>query len=246
MKRILTFVLLASLVFSNACNSTAKTNESPKKTHSTNISEKKKATMKKMEGKVLNDLQKLSKNENNLLILDVRTKEEYEEGHLKYAVSLPLSDIQKDTSILDEFKDKPIILYCRSGSRSGQAGNILLKAGFNDITNGGGVIDYKYELLKSYTNLTAKQFIEKSKGKNTLIIDIRAKKDYDKAHFKNAINIELKDLKSNLKKIPKDKTILVYSYTGYESIEFINNLINNGYNNIYNAIQGTNEYKYSF
>ena len=242
---------MVSLVFSNACNSTAKTNENSKKTNSKNISEnketqKKKAVMKNMQGKVLQDLQKLSKNESDTLILDVRTKKEYEEGHLKYAVSLPLNDIQKDTSILDEFKDTPIILYCRSGNRSGQAGNILLKAGFSDITNGGGVIDYPFELVKSYTNLTAKQFIEKSKEKNTVIIDIREKKDYDKAHLKNSVNIELKDLKENLNKISKDKTILVYSYTGYESIGFVNSLISNGYTNIYNAIQGTNEYKYSF
>lgn len=64
-------------------------------------------------------------------IIDVRTKKEYQEGHLNGAINIPLSDIKgkiKDMNI-----DKKILLYCQSGIRSKKALKILKDLGYNDI-----------------------------------------------------------------------------------------------------------------
>ena len=75
------------------------------------------------------------------LVLDVRTKEEFEAGHIKGAKNIPVQVIQNH---LDEIKgyDKQIIAYCRSGRRSGRATTILVKAGIQAV-NGGGYEDLK-------------------------------------------------------------------------------------------------------
>ncbi|MCZ2101446.1 MAG: rhodanese-like domain-containing protein [Chitinophagales bacterium] len=68
-------------------------------------------------------------------LVDVRTPMEYSSGHPKGAVNIPLSSI---SSNLSKFKNKKnIILFCRSGNRSGQAASILKSNGISDVYNGG-------------------------------------------------------------------------------------------------------------
>lgn len=66
-------------------------------------------------------------NNNEYIILDVRTKEEYSEGHIIDAINIPYDNLNKDTS-LD--KDKIIFVYCRSGNRSKIAFDTLTKLGY--------------------------------------------------------------------------------------------------------------------
>lgn len=72
------------------------------------------------------------------LVVDVRTPAEFSAGHYEGAINIPLDQVQ---SRMNEFgdKDKPIIVYCRSGNRSGQAKKILESSGFKDVINGGGL-----------------------------------------------------------------------------------------------------------
>ncbi len=74
------------------------------------------------------------------LVIDVRTPEEFAGGHYKGARNIPLKEIPQR---LSEFgaKDGPIVVYCRTGHRSGKARSILLENGFTDVTNGGGFRD---------------------------------------------------------------------------------------------------------
>jgi phage shock protein E len=74
------------------------------------------------------------------LVVDVRTPEEFREGHYKDAINIPLSDIP---ARLKEFGDtsNPVIVYCRSGRRSAEAKKILTEKGFKDITDAGGLTD---------------------------------------------------------------------------------------------------------
>jgi len=69
------------------------------------------------------------------LIIDVRTVGEYENGHIKGSLNIPLSDIENAMSWL--IKDVPIIVVCESGSRSGQAKKILEINGYKKVYNGG-------------------------------------------------------------------------------------------------------------
>ena len=74
------------------------------------------------------------------LIVDVRTGEEYNEGHLEGALLLPVQELEER---LDELPmDKPIIVYCRSGNRSRSAAEILVANGFTMIYDMGGISDW--------------------------------------------------------------------------------------------------------
>ena len=77
---------------------------------------------------------------NGAVIIDVRTKEEYNDGHYKNALNIPVKDLPNHLDSLGE-KDKTIIVYCASGARSALAAKILKKSGYTDVTNAGGLED---------------------------------------------------------------------------------------------------------
>lgn len=74
---------------------------------------------------------------NGAIILDVRSKEEFNSGHIKGAVNIPLDTLASSVSKLGN-KDKNIITCCMSGGRSSMAKSILHGAGYNNVHNGGG------------------------------------------------------------------------------------------------------------
>lgn len=69
-------------------------------------------------------------------IVDVRTKGEYQSGHIKGSVNIPLNNLRNSLSKIK--KDKPVITCCASGMRSASGKNILKSSGFNEVYNGGG------------------------------------------------------------------------------------------------------------
>lgn len=69
-------------------------------------------------------------------IVDVRTKGEYQQGHIKGSQNIPLNNLSTQHSQWN--KEKPIILCCASGMRSSQAKSILTSHGFKEVYNGGG------------------------------------------------------------------------------------------------------------
>lgn len=73
--------------------------------------------------------------EEGAFLVDVRTPGEFAGGHVKGSVNIPLDNLQTQIS---QFKDKKhIIVFCRSGNRSGMAKNILEQNGFKNVVNGG-------------------------------------------------------------------------------------------------------------
>ena len=71
------------------------------------------------------------------LILDVRSKSEYDGGHIKDSINIPVDQLQKNLSKLKD-KDKTIITCCASGMRSASAKSILQNNGYKNVHNGGG------------------------------------------------------------------------------------------------------------
>lgn len=69
----------------------------------------------------------LEANTNSVVIVDVRTPEEFQQGHVPNAINVPLSNIIDNPAILRISKEKPIVLYCRSGYRAGKAAEALQK-----------------------------------------------------------------------------------------------------------------------
>lgn len=79
-------------------------------------------------------------------LIDVRTAGEYESGYIPTAVNIPLSEIGDNPPTDD--KEDLIILYCRSGNRSGQALNILVDLGYSNVHNLGGIRDWAGEVVQ--------------------------------------------------------------------------------------------------
>ena len=90
----------------------------------------------------------LMSHETGGLVLDIREDKEYQSGHIKDSMHIPLSALKSRISELDKYKDNNIILGCRSGSRSGRACGILKKSGFEKVHNlRGGVLAWENENL---------------------------------------------------------------------------------------------------
>ncbi len=70
-----------------------------------------------------------------------QTVKEYEEQHLKNAINIPVQKLDSSLNRLEKVKNKPIMVYCRSGSRSIKASRILEKNGFTPLNVEGGIIE---------------------------------------------------------------------------------------------------------
>ena len=77
-------------------------------------------------------------NRDNTLVLDVREDKELGDGKIQDARHITLKDLTKRIVELDKHKEAPVLVYCRSGNRSGMACSMLTKAGFSDVSNLGG------------------------------------------------------------------------------------------------------------
>ena len=82
----------------------------------------------------------LLENDENVTLLDVRTIEEYKSGHLRDATLIPVQALSKNLGMLKQDKNKKIVVYCRTGSRSVSASRILEENGFTPLNVKGGII----------------------------------------------------------------------------------------------------------
>ena len=84
--------------------------------------------------------------EEGYIILDTRTREEFEEGHIPGAVLIPHDQIKEKAEEVLTDKDQLILVYCRSGRRSKIAAEALVELGYTNIKEFGGIIDWPYEV----------------------------------------------------------------------------------------------------
>ena len=78
----------------------------------------------------------------NAMLVDVRTPEEYREGHIPGSINVPLQQIE-DIELEVAEKNTPLYVYCRSGARNRQATAMLQEMGYEEVHNIGGILDYK-------------------------------------------------------------------------------------------------------
>ena len=90
----------------------------------------------------------LMDSESGYIIIDARTQEEYDEGHIPGAILIPEYEIADRAEKELPDKDKLILVYCRSGRRSKIAAEELVKLGYTNIKEFGGIIDWEYEIVK--------------------------------------------------------------------------------------------------
>ena len=84
--------------------------------------------------------------EENYIILDVRTQEEYDQGHIPGAILIPDNRIDADAEKILTDKNQLILVYCRSGRRSKLAAERLVQLGYTNIKEFGGILDWPYEV----------------------------------------------------------------------------------------------------
>ena len=82
------------------------------------------------------------------VVLDVRTAEEYREKHIPKAVLLPLAEVKEKAAVVLPDKNAEILVYCRSGNRSRQAGVLLAEMGYTSVYDFGGIQDWPYEVVQ--------------------------------------------------------------------------------------------------
>lgn len=82
-----------------------------------------------------------------VIILDVRTQQEYNEGHIKDALLIPDYDLEALVESQIEDKDAKILIYCRSGNRSKSAALKLIEMGYKDVYDFGGINTWPYEVV---------------------------------------------------------------------------------------------------
>lgn len=96
----------------------------------------------------MDDIVKIMEENKDYVIVDVRTPDEYKEGHIPNAINIPNETINE--TVYNKLKDKNqlILIYCRSGSRSRQAAYKMQKLGYTNLVDFGGIINWKGKIEK--------------------------------------------------------------------------------------------------
>lgn len=190
--------------------------------------------------------QNSGKEKDKVLIIDVRSIEEYKAGHIQNAINISIDNFEERIAEIEDLKEFPIITYCNSGKKSGQAAEILVKNGFKNVTNAAGVKQFKYDLVH-YDDVRGAAFKKLiDENKDIILVDVRPEKQVkDEGMIEGAINVPFDALEANLDKLPKDKTIAVYCNTGTKSAEVAKKLEGLGYENVVNSIEGVKEYAFT-
>ena len=230
-----------SMMFTAACSQDeAKPAETSTTTEVTNET----VEIKTMTGEELVK-QNSAKKKDEVLIIDVRSSEEYKAGHIPNAININVDETESRLNEIEDYKDKPIIVYCNSGKKSNDAAEILVNNGFQDVTNAQGVKEFEYDLVQ-YDDVRGEafeSFIEENK--DIVLVDVRpAKQAEEEGMIAGAINIPFDEVENNLDKLPKDKTIALYCNTGTKSAEVAQQLEGLGYENVVNSIEGVKEYSF--
>ena len=87
------------------------------------------------------------RNTTDAVLLDVRTVDEYGQGHIEGSVNIPLQNIHTVKNNIPDL-DKPIYVHCLSGARSAQATSVLKSMGYTNVTDIGGINSYRGKVVK--------------------------------------------------------------------------------------------------
>jgi len=165
----------------------------------------------------------------SLLVVDVRTPEEFAGGAYPGALNIPLDEVMER---LDEFGNNPtreIVVYCASGGRSAYAQRMLKQAGFTKVTNGGGI--GQMMARKSTASRPAEV------PTRPIVIDVRTPGEFAGGAYPGAVNIPLDELMSRLNQLGQNpnREIIVYCASGGRSAYAQRMLMQAGFSNVTNG-----------
>lgn len=201
--------------------------------------------VKYLKGAALQKMQDHISKKDEIVVIDIRSYEEYMDGHVHHAINIPAPELESRIGYIEDFKDDMVILYGWDADEAEKAGNILFKNGFTNISNADGLREYDYP-LHYQENVIASDLLEKIGKKDAYIIDARPESAYKEGHIKGAINVPVNDYENTKHRLPKDKNadISVYCFKGNNSMALSKKLMEDGYTNVYNQLYGILEYDY--
>jgi rhodanese-related sulfurtransferase len=174
------------------------------------------------------------------LFIDVREVEEFEQVRIPDAQLIPLSEFTLRFSEIPQ--DRPVVLYCRSGNRSAQAGAWLRAQGWDNLGNlsGGIMAWYQHGLTVDtapvdavyaatiYQALTPDEAADWL-GRGALAVDVREPHEYALGHVPEAINLPLGSIASRLADLPRDRELVLVCNSGNRSSLAAQLLLREGY-----------------
>ena len=134
-KNIIALFIILSTLFISGCTTLNK-----------EISSKDQESVKV--SKITSEEAKEEMNNRDVIILDVRTEDEYNSGHIENSVLIPVDDLEDKAEELLVNKEQKILVYCRSGNRSKKAADLLAEMGYTNVNDLGGIKDWPYEIVK--------------------------------------------------------------------------------------------------
>lgn len=146
-KNIIIAIIIIAVLICIGCfiYKSSKTNKTTTSNNSTTTSAAKTNEIRHVS---MDDIVKIMDENKDYVIVDVRTPDEYKEGHIPNAINIPNETINE--TVYDKLQDKNqlILIYCRSGSRSRQATYKMQKLGYTNLVDFGGIINWKGKIEK--------------------------------------------------------------------------------------------------
>lgn len=170
-----------------------------------------------------------AKDFSSLIVVDVRTEEEFEYGAYPEAVNIPLDELMQRYEELGNNPAREIVVYCASGARSAYAQQVLMNLGFKNVKNGGGI-----NAMMARRN--AKPAAGGGQSNTPLVVDVRTPEEFYGGAFPGAINIPLDELHMRIDELGhKSREITLYCASGARSAYAQRGLMQMGFTNVKNG-----------
>lgn len=198
------------------------------------------------------ELKTLLDKERNITVVDARSRQEYEEVHIKDAVSIPVAELEKNPALLPPDKSRKVVFYCNGVKcgKSGKAAKIALANGYTNVVvyaEGMPVWEEKglpiyagaaYEKKVDTKKLTPKELkaLIAADPAALTIVDVRDPAEFAAGHIPGSINIPAAEFASRSGVLEKEKRIIVYCNSGGRSYNAYRKLMKLAYPNINQVI----------
>ena len=218
---------------------TAETTETEDAAETTEETDK--SEVKTISGEELDKIQEDNDEKEKYLVIDTRKVEDYQDGHIKHAITLPLDEMDQRIGELDNYKDTTVVVYGETEDDAKEAYQKLADNGFTSLLSAGAYDDFDYTTKTKVTSVSGPEFIELVNTGDYTIIDVRDEKDFNKGHLAGAINVPVDDAEELIDTLPTDKPFLAHCYSGNRSFKVADMLAEQGHE-VINALDGTKEY----